>query len=227
MPSIKTKAPQENEPPQNQLQTKAEHGAGDESSSASDTDVPATAAAAAESGPGPSRPSKKKKKKRSKVARAVDALKGDSVPQAVVDQVVAKVKEEHGEDSAAADEETIRELLKQLKLRDVAEGKAGLGGKNRKDTGDHKVRCLCVTVLALSKFRWRSSGRHNLCPTTVCRIHPVCRSPFTRSCSGDEAPEEDGYIEPSKPKEEVRQDPFPLPKDFEWSVLDITEPSQV
>jgi len=40
-------------------------------------------------------------------------------------------------------------------------------------------------------------------------------------------PEEDGYIEPSKPKEEVRQDPYPLPKDFEWSVLDITEFAQV
>jgi len=40
-------------------------------------------------------------------------------------------------------------------------------------------------------------------------------------------PEEDGYIEPSKPKEEVRQDPYPLPRDFEWSVLDITEFSQL
>ena len=49
----------------------------------------------------------------------------------------------HGEDSAAADEETVRELLKQLKLKDVAEGKAGFGGKNGKDTGDHKVCCLC------------------------------------------------------------------------------------
>jgi glycylpeptide N-tetradecanoyltransferase len=68
------------------------------------TEVPA--AAASESGL--PRPSIKKTKKRSKVARAISALKGDSVPQAVVDKVVAKVKEEHGEDSAAADEETVR-----------------------------------------------------------------------------------------------------------------------
>lgn len=124
--------------PEKQPITEADPRADDESSSESDAEV--SAAAASESGP--SHPSKKKKKKRSKVARAISALKGDSVPQAVVDTVVAKVKEEHGEDSAAADEETIREVLRQLKLKDVAEGKAGFGGKNKKETGDHKVCCL-------------------------------------------------------------------------------------
>jgi len=49
----------------------------------------------------------------------------------------------------------------------------------------------------------------------------------THTWLGDGAPEEDGYIEPSKPREEVRQDPYPLPKDFEWSTLDITDPVQV
>jgi glycylpeptide N-tetradecanoyltransferase len=191
MPSLKSKAPEDNESPEIKTTTADGPGADDESASGSDTEVPATAAAtSAESGP--SRPSKKKKKKRSKVARAISAIKGDSVPQAVVDKVVAKVKEEHGEDSAAADEETVRELLKQLKLKDVAEGKAGFGGKNRKDTGDHKF--------------WATQ--------------PVPHY-------DDVAPAEEGYIEPSKPREEVRQDPFPLPKDFEWSVLDITEPSQL
>ncbi|KAH9967602.1 hypothetical protein BJV74DRAFT_889986 [Russula compacta] len=114
MPSIKE---EDSESPERQPATEAEPGAGDETSSESGTEVPETAGATA-------------------AAAASDS--GDSVPQAVVDQVVAKVKEEHGEDSAAADEETVRELLKQLKLKDVAEGKAGLGGKNRKDTGDHK-----------------------------------------------------------------------------------------
>lgn len=44
---------------------------------------------------------------------------------------------------------------------------------------------------------------------------------------GEEAPPEDGFIEPSKPREEVRQEPYPLPKDFEWSILDIDDPKQV
>ena len=171
MPFSKTKAPED-------LETKptieADPGAGDESDSGSDVEAPA--ADASESGP--SQPSKKKKKKRSKVARAISAIKGDSVPQAVVDQVVAKVKEEHGEDSAAADEETVRELLKQLKLKDVAEGKAGFGGKNRKDTGDHKVCYLCWECnRCLSRVdiaRWCSSGQHSPCLTTVRYISFIC-----------------------------------------------------
>jgi len=172
MPSSKSKAPEDSISPEKQPIAEADPGADDESSSESDAEVPA--AAASESGP--SQPSKKKKKKRSKIARAVAALKGDSVPQAVVDTVVAKVKEEHGEDSAAADEDTIRELLKQLKLKDVVEGKAGFGGKGRKDTGDHKACCRLGMDhrSGTDGARWRSSGRHNLYLTTVRRIHTVC-----------------------------------------------------
>lgn len=235
MPSIKE---EDSESPERQPATEAELAAGDETSSESGTEVPETAAAeataaAAASESGPSRPSKKKKKKRSKVARAISALKGDSVPQAVVDQVVAKVKEEHGEDSAAADEDTVRELLKQLKLKDVAEGKAGLGGKNRKDTGDHKV---CFYLYG-EYIRCRSGGSmanvigvvlgDATCTSLWCVAYTASVNSINPSFSDDGAPEEDGYIEPSKPTEEVRQDPFPLPKDFEWSVLDITEPAQV
>ncbi|KAJ7046884.1 N-myristoyl transferase [Mycena alexandri] len=43
---------------------------------------------------------------------------------------------------------------------------------------------------------------------------------------GEGPPLDDGYIEPSKPREEVRQEPYPLPKDFEWSTLDINDPKQ-
>ncbi|KAI0306355.1 N-myristoyl transferase [Multifurca ochricompacta] len=188
MASNKAKAPEITGPLEEQAPAEAEAGAGDESSSESETDAPATAYTES----GPSQTSKKKKKKRSKVARVISALKGDAVPQAVVDQVVAKVKDEHGENSPAADEETVRQLLKQLKLKDVAEGKVGLGGKNKKDAGDHRF--------------WGTQ--------------PVPHY-------GDSAPDEDGYIEPSKPSEEVRQDPYPLPRDFEWSILDITEPGQI
>ncbi len=111
MASDKAKAPENAGPSEEQPMADAEADVGDESGSESEAEVPA--AASAESGP--SRPSKKKKK-------------------------LAKVKEEHGEDSPAADEDAVRQLLKQLKLRDVAEGKAGLGGKHKKDAGDHKVR---------------------------------------------------------------------------------------
>jgi hypothetical protein len=177
MPSSKTKAPEDSESLELETTIATDPGAGDESASGSDEDEEVPMAAASESGP--SRPSKKKKKKRSKIARAISAIKGDSVPQAVVDQVVAKVKEEHGEDSAAADEETVRELLKQLKLKDVAEGKAGFFGKNKKDTGGHKVCYLCGErnryLSGIDVARWRSSGQRNPYPTTVRQhIHISC-----------------------------------------------------
>jgi len=82
---------------------------------------------------------KKKKKKKSKAAKALSALKGDAVPQAVVDAALERVKQEHGESAAGADESAVRMLLEQLKIKDVIQGKSGLGGKNKKDAGDHKV----------------------------------------------------------------------------------------
>ncbi|EMD38921.1 hypothetical protein CERSUDRAFT_47559 [Gelatoporia subvermispora B] len=44
---------------------------------------------------------------------------------------------------------------------------------------------------------------------------------------GEGPPLGDGYIEPSEPPEEVRQDPYPLPKEFEWSTLDIDNSAQI
>ncbi|KAH7912225.1 N-myristoyl transferase [Hygrophoropsis aurantiaca] len=44
---------------------------------------------------------------------------------------------------------------------------------------------------------------------------------------GEAPPLDDGCIEPSKPREEVRQEPYPLPKDFEWAVMDINDPKQI
>ena len=39
--------------------------------------------------------------------------------------------------------------------------------------------------------------------------------------------EEEGPLEPSKPREEVKQDPYPLPKDFEWATVDLTDAAEV
>jgi len=43
---------------------------------------------------------------------------------------------------------------------------------------------------------------------------------------GEGTPQEDGAIEPSQPPEEVRQDPYSLPGDFEWSTLDISKSTE-
>lgn len=84
--------------------------------------------------------SKKKNKKKNKALKALNALRGKKeIPQQVVEQVLEKVKVAGGEDAAGADEDTVRAALEQLKIMDVAKGKSGLGGKNKKDTGGHKV----------------------------------------------------------------------------------------
>ncbi|KAG6898342.1 hypothetical protein C0992_009017 [Termitomyces sp. T32_za158] len=49
----------------------------------------------------------------------------------------------------------------------------------------------------------------------------------SRHNSGEGPPIDDGYIEPSKPQEEVRQDAYPLPDNFEWSILDLSDPQQI
>lgn len=83
---------------------------------------------------------KKKKKKTSKAVRALNALRGKSeIPQEVVDQVLDKVKAHGGVEGA--DAETVRAALEQMKIMEVMKGKTGIGGKNKKDMGEHKV-CL-------------------------------------------------------------------------------------
>jgi len=78
---------------------------------------------------------KKKKKKKSKLAKILNPGSGVAEDK-LVETVLEKVKAEH----ADADEATVRAALQQLNLKDVIAGKSGLGGKNQKDTGGHKVR---------------------------------------------------------------------------------------
>lgn len=94
----------------------------------------------------PSTSSKKKKKKRNKALKALTSLRGggDSIPQDLVNAVLEKVKETG--QAPEADESTVRAALETMKIKDVIQGKAGIGGVNKKDTGGHKVRCLFSKV---------------------------------------------------------------------------------
>ncbi|KAF7294860.1 Glycylpeptide N-tetradecanoyltransferase [Mycena indigotica] len=141
--------------------------------------------------PSTSQKGKKKKKKKSKAAKALAALRGRSeIPQELVDKVVDKMKEDSSINQQV-DEDTVRQALEQMKIMDVAKGKAGFGGINKKDMGAHKF--------------WATQPVPQL----------------------DEGPPvDDGYIEPSVPRDQVRQEAYPLPNDFEWSTLDINDPKQ-
>lgn len=91
---------------------------------------------------------KKKKKKKSKAAKALSSIvdkvsgkdeSGKNIPRELVDEVLDRVKQENPEESRDLDSEGVRKALAALKVMDVIEGKSGLGGKNRKDIGEHKV----------------------------------------------------------------------------------------
>lgn len=58
-------------------------------------------------------------------------------------------------------------------------------------------------------------------------LHLMFNNLCTISPPGEGPPIDDGYIEPSKPIEEIRSEPYPLLKDFEWSILDISDSKQV
>lgn len=135
-----------------------------------------------------SKSKKSKKKKKSKTDKA-----GKDIPQEVVDHVVSEIRQKHGAAEAEKiDEAQIRATLDQLKILEVLKGKTGIGGKNRKEMGEHKF--------------WATQ--------------PVPQF-------GEGVPQQDGPIEPSKPASEVRQAPYPLPKDFEWALVDITDDAEL
>ncbi|KAF8610698.1 N-myristoyl transferase [Ceratobasidium sp. AG-I] len=96
-----------------------------------------------------------------------------------------------------------------MKVMDMLKGKTGLGGKNAKDLGEHKF--------------WKTQPVPQLGSSIL--IVPDLYS-LTFQITGDARPTEDGPIEPSKPREEVRQEPYPLPSGYEWSTVDIEEAAQ-
>ncbi|RXW20085.1 hypothetical protein EST38_g5786 [Candolleomyces aberdarensis] len=138
---------------------------------------------------------KKKKKKKSKASKLLNKLKGNNdeeeIPQEVVDTVMEEIRTHGTLSPEELTAENIRAALQQMKMLDVVQGKAGIGGINSKDMGEHKF--------------WATQPVPHI---------------------GEGPPLEDGYIEPSKPVEEVRQTPYALPSGYEWSVLDIKDPEQ-
>ena len=115
--------------------------------------------------PSSSTSAKKKKKKRSKAKKLLDGMinSKDGIPEEVVGTVLDKVKAEGGPAARDANAENVREALRQMKIMDVVQGKAGVGGQNKKDMGEHKVVLGCNFMSAMANFLRVSFGLHNLC----------------------------------------------------------------
>ena len=126
------------------------HEEEDRASSVSEEELATTrdtreAGASSSRGGDPSK--KKKKKKKSRASKALNAIvdkvsgrdnEGANIPDEVVGEVLDRVKRENPE-SKGLDSDEVRRTLAALKIMDVLEGKSGLGGKNRKDMGEHTV----------------------------------------------------------------------------------------
>lgn len=108
--------------------------------------------------------SKKRKKKKSKAAKLLNSLKPGQkdVPQSIVEQVMARIRAQNGEDTPGTDEETVRQALEQLKIMDVVQGKAGIAGRGKKDLGEHRV-CLLYAYNVLQNRR--------LTPRWICYFY--------------------------------------------------------
>ena len=131
-------------------QVMSAHEEEDRASSVSEEELATTrdtreAGASSSRGGDPSK--KKKKKKKSRASKALNAIvdkvsgrdnEGANIPDEVVGEVLDRVKRENPE-SKGLDSDEVRRTLAALKIMDVLEGKSGLGGKNRKDMGEHTV----------------------------------------------------------------------------------------
>jgi glycylpeptide N-tetradecanoyltransferase len=120
------------------------------------------------SAPSTSTSQKKKKKKKSKGKKLLNAIRGnDGIPQEVVDQVLDKVKAEGGPGSSEANAENVRLALQEMKIMDVVKGKAGVGGLNKKDLGEHKVFFFVILVIRIACAQILCSVLgHSACSTT-------------------------------------------------------------
>lgn len=133
----------------------SEHEPGSES----DGDVAPTE----EPGQASGKSKKKKKKKKPKAAKILAALQGGQVPDAVVSQVTSHIKEQDPE-HAELDEDEVRKAFKAMKVMEMLQGKAGIGGKNAKDLGEHKVVFTnTMFVLVLLTYVLGSFGRLSRC----------------------------------------------------------------
>ena len=106
---------------------------------------------------------KKKKKKKSKVSKLLQP--GGEIPQQLVNHVVNEVQAKHGAGTEGTDEASVRALLEQLKIIDVLKGKSGIGGKNRKDMGEHKVSVSDSGAVSWAFERFYAINKsYGLCP---------------------------------------------------------------
>lgn len=116
----------------------------------------------------PTTSGKKKKKKKSKASKLLNKLKATGeeqdageVPQEVVNKVMQEIRTQGTLSPEELTAENIRQALQEMKILEVVKGKAGIGGLNPKDMGEHKVRTFTYPSTKIYGDRGFSSGPPN------------------------------------------------------------------
>ncbi|CAO1632707.1 unnamed protein product [Jaminaea pallidilutea] len=156
--------------------------------------------------------SKQRKKKKSKAAQKLKKKMGlgggqdkgsgssstaDASPQVtpeILSQVHSAVSAEHGANAASkVNAKNLQEVLRLMTLERNA------------TLADQKARGSSATVKEIRDHKfWKTQ-------------------PVMQGGSSDLKPEDEGPIQGNVPPEKVRQEPYPLPSDFEWVTIDIDD----
>lgn len=151
------------------------------------------------SGAGTSAAKKKKKKKANKTSKALSALVGKVTGQS---------------DEANIPQTLVDHVLGQVQQERPDEAQGLDAEKVRKTLEALKVMDFMQGKSALEGKNRKDMGEHKF-----WQSQPVPQI-------GEVPPTEDGPIEPSRSREEVKQTADPLPKEFEWSTIDTTDSTQ-
>ncbi|KAG8932344.1 glycylpeptide N-tetradecanoyltransferase [Tulasnella sp. 418] len=169
----------------------------DEVQDPSSSGQPSTSSQPQASGSGSS--SKKKKKKKGKAVQAINnVLASASGSKDISDKLVAHVTEQVKADNPNNEE------VRQISEEEVRKA----------------LQILKAVDVMQGKTGLGGKNAKDMGEYKFWKTQPVPQL-------GEGSPEEDGPIEPSKPRDQVRQEPYPLPKDFEWSTIDINDQGQI
>ncbi|CED82593.1 n-myristoyl transferase [Phaffia rhodozyma] len=146
---------------------------------------------------------KKKRKKKSKGKKVADKIKSalpggeKEIPGAILNRVMEDVNKLPEAEREHLNEDEVRKALQAMKLMDMLKNES----QGLSVTGKNK----------------KDLGEHKFWKT----------QPVPQYLENGQEPLKDGPIDPPKQVSELRQTPYPLPKDFEWSTVDVDDQNQL
>ncbi|KAG9012991.1 glycylpeptide N-tetradecanoyltransferase [Tulasnella sp. JGI-2019a] len=198
---------------------------------------PSTSAAATTSNTEKSKKKRNKNKAKGGLEKIGNVLagKGDGgqkIPQALVDHVVDAVNAQGGvppDDEAEDDQDGPSTQSNAVTKGSSSSGKGKAGESSaiaagKRPVSEEEVRKALQIVKAMDMLQGKSGiggkNRKEMGEYKFWKTQPVPQMGEQREVDND------GPIESSVPREQVRQEPYPLPTNFVWSQIDLEDPEQ-